>query len=410
MGTLPTSLDALTAFTNAVDLMSDGQTDRAIESWMRAATLDSTYMQPRLHAAAALQGLHPAAADSVLIPVERRRAVLAPGDRAMLDYDLSAIRGKPDAMFEAAEAFLRAEPGADLPYFFMEGAAVAMNRPERAIEAGTHIDSAGRFRLAGASALHYNFLTRAYHQLGRFALELEQARAGRARNPTSVAMAALEARALAALDSVRKLDRIIDEIEGAMTPWEEWTTASALLDVAGELEYHGGTREAVVGVITRALKATEFRDSSSATAEASAFDRARCLYQLGRYRDAASLLATLARGPSTDVQHPVYLSYQAAAAARLGRTTLTDHLARQLDSLRGRPYDRGVTPYAQAQLAAQRGDTAAALAFLAQAFRDGITLLPTTSLHADRMLTPLRGNARFEDLARRGVAGLEGIR
>lgn len=83
----------------------------------------------------------------------------------------------------------------------------------------------------------------------------------------------------------------------------------------------------------------------------------------------------------------------------LGKREVADRIADSLVALRPRPYDRGLTAYAQAQLEAQRGDTTAAIDFLEQALREGAQMNGIFP-HNDLMLEPLWANPRFQDLLR----------
>jgi predicted Zn-dependent protease len=123
------------------------------------------------------------------------------------------------------------------------------------------------------------------------------------------------------------------------------------------------------------------------------FELARTYYHLAKYAEADSLLVTLvARSPA----NPIYLAYRAAAAYHLGNESVLTALSQRLDTLR-RPYDRGLTDYARAMLAAQRGDLSDALTALERSLGTG---MPSDGVwvEPELMFKPLWHHPKFESL------------
>ena len=405
MGALPSSWEAYNEFVEGLDSMIQGNADAAVTHWRRAAALDSTYMQPRLHAAATLAGPNPSAADTLLDEVERRGTTLRPGDRALLNYDRGIVRGRLDDALQAAEAFVTAEPGLPFPQFFLSLVAVAVNHPKRALEAASHVPyQDGRFRASWAGWFYFLVVTEAHHQLRDHRRELDAARTARALHPESQAILALEIRALAALRDTAGIEPRLDTLE-AMPPTRNTPPVSSiLLTIAGELTQHGDSAHAD-RVLRRVLQSRSrlSEDDPPVTAAVRRFDRGRALYFLGRYAEATALFDSLGRDQSKWLAlvtlDKSLLAFRAATAHRLGKPQVANQITGQLDSLRSSPYDHGLTSYAQAQVAAQRGDTAAAIESLARALSDGAQMNGRAS-HNDLMLAPLWKNPRFQEMLR----------
>jgi len=394
MGAPPGNVEAYEAFIEGLDEMSEGNAPGAVTQWTRAASLDTTWMQPRLHAAAALQLYAPAAADAILAAVERRRALLTPGDRAWVAMVRSILAGKSAVNLEVCQELARAEPGAQLPHFFVMISAVRANRPNVVIEAASHVTpQSGRFHLPWANETYFWLLTEAYHQLGQHSKELEQARIARRLQPDNRNLVAIEARALAALDSLSQMESLLAQLE-AMRPMPYGPSVpSLLLPIAGELRVHRHPADAE-RVLQRAVKWHQSQSSEDRT-EMARYDFGRALYALGQYAEAAPVFDSLAHEQPTN---PFYLAYTGAIAAHRGQPSIAKQVDTRLSALR-RDFDRGETVYARAQLAAQRGDTSEAITFLARSIEQGAPP-QTTSIHSDMMLEPLWGDSRFVELLR----------
>jgi serine/threonine protein kinase/tetratricopeptide (TPR) repeat protein len=398
MGALPTNLEAYNEYLTGIDQISLGNPFGAIDHWRRAAALDTSFMQPLLHAAATLSAIRPAAADSLVQEVERQKQ-LTPGDRALLNLVRGLVRGRLIDALEGAQAFVRAEPKAQLPYFFLENVAVRVNRPRVALDAAKHVKhESGRFRLPTSALLHFTVLTEAHHLLSDHKKELAAARTVRELHPNSRDILALEVRALAALGRIDEMTPLLGQLE-AMPREDSLSppTASLLLVFAGELAAHH-SRTMAQRLIERA--ASEHEPVGGLLAPAAQASRGRALYLLGRWEEAASVFDSVVARPESimDPFYPSFLAWSAAAALRLERRSDVDRIASRLETLR-RDYDQGITAYSRAILAAQRHDTAAALRLLEQSLREGMPA-NGVSIHNDLMLEPLWKTPEFRELLR----------
>jgi serine/threonine protein kinase/tetratricopeptide (TPR) repeat protein len=304
MGASPGSTAALYAFLDGLDLMSQGDIRGAIVHWARAAALDTTYMQPRLHSVAALQGVYPEAADTLLTWVERRRTKLTPGDLAWLDLDRGSLEGNVPATLTAARALVKAEPGAQLPYWFLALSAVRLNRPHEAIDASKHVNSeTGRFRYEWAGQIYFATLTDAYHQLGEHRIELDSARAAARLHPENREIVVYVLRALAALGALDEVEPLLDKLEVLEQAPNGRTVPDLLFVVAGELQQHGHIVEATQ-VLRRAEAWQRARPPEEQQTSTARFNLGRALFFLREYDEAARLFTTLVREAPQNASYP----------------------------------------------------------------------------------------------------------
>jgi tetratricopeptide (TPR) repeat protein len=242
--------------------------------------------------------------------------------------------------------------------------------------------------------VHFYVVTEANHQLGKHDVELASARIATTLHPDSRDLVGMALRATAALGDIRTLDSLLTSIEAMPPSPNGRPLASWLLTAAGELAYHGHRADAE-RIIRRAAEWQRTHPIESTPFWNASFELARTFYFLGAYRDAGRLLDSLiAREP----QNPFYLAYAAASEARVGNATTAAVLRNRLDAL-NRPFDHGETPYARALVAAELGDSSSAVTLLRHSLERG---MPPDhfSIHADLMLSRLRGNAEFEQLLR----------
>ena len=395
MGAPPTNMDAYRAFIEGLNENAAGHHAEGLAQWLRAAALDSTYAQPLLHAAAMLSGPFPSRADALLERVKARLSTLTPGDRAWYDAIRTNTDGNTTGFLEASQAIRRAEPGTPLPYFFIGIGAIRLHRPNTALEATKHIDfESGRFGMQWAGEVASFVVMEAYHQLERHDDELAFARHAVSLHPENRNLVASELRARAALGQLDGIDSLVTKLE-AMPPAPYGPPLpSLLLVIAGELEYHGHVEDGR-RLLRHIVASPQMRSAEESLGDSARFDVGRAFYFLERYDSAAAVFDALVR---TDSVNPFRLAFAAVTASRLGQTARAADLGARLDSLRRR-FDHGHTPYARALAAAQRGDTAAALALLQAALDRGVPP-DGMSVHTDLALSPLWRSARFQGLLR----------
>ena len=394
-GASPPTYEAYEQFLAGLDLFERADWVAAVPYFARAAALDTTYAQPLLAAVDAYNNLGPPApADSVLRILERRREALTPADRAHVDRLRGMLAGDYMAALVAARTMAAADPVAQLPHHLHSTLALRAGRPREALAAAAPIaHSFGRVRSPWTGAAYWNVVASSHHVLGEHDRELTTARTARAYHPDTRNIRAFGLRALAAVGHVDTLRSGLAELEVMSATPGAASVPSLLLGLADELDAHGHPQVARE-TLRRAVAAAQTRPAAEQQTAAARYELARALYRLGESGAAAALIAALAAERPDD---PRYLLYLGLLATRDWRRAEAARVAERLRGLQ-RPFDRGQTTYARAQLAAALGDRAAALSLLRQALSEGLAYGVT--LHADPELAPLRDDPGFRALLR----------
>ena len=393
MGAPPPTYGAYEQVLAGLDVFERGDWAAAVPYFTRAAALDTTYAQPLLAIVEAYNNLgRPAEADSVVRLLEGRREALAPADRAHLDRLRGGLDGDRMAALAGARASAAAAPGATLPRYLHAAMALRAGRPREALAAAAPLaTSFGRVRSPWTGSVYWGEVTGAHHVLGAHEAELAAARTARAYHPDARNIRALELRALAALGRLDAVRRGLAELEGMPATPGASSVPAILLVVAQELDAHGHPEE-TRAALRRAVDAARARPAAEQRTAAARYALARALHLVGEHDAAAPLFAALAAERPDD---PRYVAHLGLVAARRGRRAEAERVAERLGALR-RPFDRGQTTYARAQLAAALGDLPAALTLLRQALTEGVPYGP--ALHADPALAPLRSDPAFRAL------------
>lgn len=385
--------EAYREFAAGYEVFSRGDLEAALRFWARAAAMDTTFTSPVLISAQTLVMLgRTAGADSLLRRLARRREALPSPERGVLDRLQAAIAGDHAAALIAARSIRQAAPGWYLGYFLQAQEAVKANQPREALEATAHLASDSDVvhgRLGGA--VYWRTVADAHHMLADYPGELVAGRAEREALPGASEGLVHEIRALAALGRIDAIKPWLDSLDAV--PRGGATADPALLaDLADELAAHGRVDDAreIRRRIATSTPGTEAARPSPNVREI----RGRALSLLGRWQAADTTFAHLARAYPGE---PSYLADRAENEARGGRRAEAVRIDQRLARF-DRPYDRGRTLLARAEIAATLGDHEAALALLRRALAAGVPYGP--ALHADPAFAPLRSDARFRELLR----------
>lgn len=339
--------------------------------FIRAATLDTSYAQALLWAGITSANLrvYPRA-DSLLAILDGTRERLAPYDQANLEYFYRGfVQGNWAASYAGARRMLQLAPEAGHAHYAVGFTAIALNRPEEALDALLDMDLERGWGRSWAPKL-LNLTTRAYHQLGRHEAELDLARRLRRLDPGQGWYRLAEVRALAALGRLEELEQRLDE--GLAFPvtertWEPYSPAIMALLAGRELGAHGYPERALAA----AERAVTWYLSRPAAERASIEGRralAGAFYQAGRLAEARALVDSLAAEGDRGM---AWFGTRGVIAARERRL---DDAARWSDSLAALPaeYRFGNTYYWQARIAALSGRPDAAVELLRQALGEGL--------------------------------------
>jgi DNA-binding SARP family transcriptional activator len=349
----------------------------AAEHFYRAIELDSAFLAPLFYLVMAHANLGEfALAESNAQVLATKRAQLSDYQRHTLDWMLARQRGDHMGALEAA----RARGGIDVGV-----QALVVNRPAEAVEVLSAIDLTQTY-------FQWLALMEAYHLLGDFGRELEEARRGRAEYPTRLRMMDAELRALAALGRVTEADRVLEE--SFLLPTEEsFTPANLMANLTAELRAHGH-RAASSEVAERAIPWLLSRPGEDQGSWAHRYGLALAYYQGEHWEQARSVLEQLA---SETPEHMGVRGYLGALAARRGDRAEALGISEGLSGTAA-PLAFGVDLYRQARIASLLGDRGRAVALLRDAWAAGWPY--TIAAHRDMDLEPLRGYPPFEEFMR----------
>ncbi len=363
--------------------------------FIRAAELDTSYAQAVLWAGIASANLriYPRA-DSLLATLDSARERLAPYDQANLEYFYRGfVQGNWPASHAGARRMLQLAPNAGHAHYAVGFTAVALNRPEEALEALLSVDLERGWGRSWAPQL-MNLITRAYHQLGQHESELEWARRLRRIDPGQGWLRIAEGRALAALGRVEELEQRLDE--GLAFPptertWEVYSPGGFALLAGRELEAHGFPGHAD-SAVARAVAWYEGRPDAERTTPQARRALATALYQQGRYAEAGTIFRALAAEAPAGMGDFGALG---VIAAREGRRAEAAAWSDSVAAIPG-PYRFGNGFYWQARIAALSGRPDDAVQLLRHALRDGLGR--HHQIHAEPDFRSLRQHPAFREL------------
>jgi len=349
----------------------------AIAHFYRAVALDSAFLAPRFYLVMAHANLNQfASADSNAQVLATNRARLSEYERHTLDWMLARSRGDQMAALEAA----RARGGIDVGV-----QALIVNRPAEAVNVLSAVDLSPHY-------FQWLALMEAYHVLGEYRRELDEARRGREVYPGRQRMLDAELRALAALGEVAEAEGILDEsfllpIEQSITP------ATLMANLTTELRAHGH-RQAASEVAERAIAWLLSRSEEEREGWQHRYELALAYYHGERWQEARSVLEGLA---SETPEHVGVRGYLGSLAARLADPAEALAVSEGLSGTAA-ARDFGADFYRQARIASLLGDRERAVALLRDAWTRGWAY--TISAHRDVDLEPLRGYPPFEEFMR----------
>jgi serine/threonine-protein kinase len=360
---MPPTYDAYQLFDRGLRRFNAQDYRGALPEFLEAIRLDSTWAAPVLYAASAASNSgRDRIVDSLLRSLEGRQKALGESERWYAEAMRHELAGDGDA---AREAYRRSAElsSSGREWYNFARVALQTGRPEEALEALLHADP-DRGLLRGWSS-YWTQMAHAYHLLGRHEEELAAARALRGRFPDRHVGLTLEVRALAALGRAGTIDSALATADD-LPPLTYWSRAAALVVAGEELWAHGHEAEGRV-LLERALEWLAAQRAAYPEFDAHRFWEADALYALGRWAEAESLFAGLARDFSGSVENLQYRGSAALAAAHRGDPAAERRLGEPL------PRERGEHAIYRARLAAIRGDASQASALFSAAVRDGVS-------------------------------------
>jgi tetratricopeptide (TPR) repeat protein len=359
----PPTFEAYRAFDRALEQFNAQQYRPSIEGFRAAFAADSGFVPPIVYAAqAAWNTSQVELLDTLLTILDRRRGELTDYHDGLRAFLRAVLAGDGESAFTAAARAAEAAPESRAAY---DAALVALwlGRPDEARRRLERL-SPDRGAMLGWPSYWTN-LAHARHLTGDHAAELAAAREMRRRHPTLRVAWTLEARALAVAHDTSGIDSLLTAASD-LDPDVYWSQSSMLVVAGEELAAHG---DSVAGMryLRRAERATAARLAIDPTDADHLFWRGSALHSLGQYREARTVLRTLAR---QSPHRTNFLEQEAIAAERAGESGA---LARVTQPP---AFDRGARLVAEARVAAARGEIEVARSRLRDALRVGYRSWP----------------------------------
>jgi tetratricopeptide (TPR) repeat protein len=326
----------------------------------RAIELDPDYHLPRILLVFSHQNVGEwAKAESLVSELERKRDGLSPYESYRVDQLIAIANGDLEGAYYAAH-----QASSISPEFgpVMDGAvyAIALNRPQEAIEAMQTIDTS---RVLIGWTDYWEWLTAAKHMLGEHDEELSKALKARALYPDSLPVMLAETRARAALGDTDGLQPLIDAT--IRLGVQRNSTAGDVLRATGEELIAHGYNDAGREILARAI--LWYQNLQPDEKETRSDGLAITLLSAGRVDEAVFLLEPLQQ------KFPKRISLLGAlgvAKALQGDRADAERISTQLEGI-DVPYTFGSVSVWQARIAAALGDGDQAMDFLQRALSEG---------------------------------------
>jgi TolB-like protein len=384
MGHMP-SYAAYRAFSEGLEIFWRSDFAGSQRHFQRAIELDPNYHLPRILLIFSYRHIGAWTESEVLVSeLERRRDELSPYESYRLDQLIAAANGDLEAAYNAAH-----QASSISPEFgpVMDGAAyaIALNRPQEAIEAMQMIDTN---RVLIGWTQYWELLTAARHMLGHHDEELNEALIARAQYPDSLGVIFIESRARAALGDTEGVQSLLDaSINMGVQPG--WTVGGLFRVTGEELIAHG---KADAGRETLAQAVSWYQTRPAGEKERLRFSLALTLLSAGRVDETIELLELL---DHEDPNRFFVLGALGVAKALHGDRASAERISAQLEGTRV-PYSFGGTSFWQAQIAVALGNKDQAMAFLQRAFSEGTSM--GDWIHRDPVFRSMLDHPPFQTL------------
>ena len=330
-----------------------------LEPYSRAYNLDTSFILPLIYKCYAYLLLSQYdQADSLFRFLSQRRASLGRLELFVLD-DLNGLLSGNRA--QGLSAMRQAGKLAPQSFYAFEWGylALANNRPRECIEAYKGLDAPCPW------VFYWTNLAEAYHLLGEHEKELESAREGRRRFPTSSSPYYREFCALAAMERMDELR----ELMGEQTNFMNFGTPAYVRRIAAEeLRAHGHEDQAMT-LLHEAIRWYESQPSEKLDSIKEYY--ALTQYYARRWDKAKDVYEELAKkSPKDSAAGRGYEGWLGLIAARQGDRKRAMEVSDWLKNLK-LPYLFGANAYQRARIAAILGDKEQAVALLKESFLQG---------------------------------------
>jgi len=384
MGHMP-SYAAYRAFIEGLEVFWRSDFAGSRRYFHRAIELDPDYHLPRILLVFSHRNVGEwAEAEPLVSELERRRDELSPYESYRVDQLIAVGNGDLEGAYFAAH-----QASSISPEFgpVMDGAtyAIALNRPQEAIEAMQTIDTS---RVLIGWTEYWERLTAARHMLGEHDAELNEALKARALYPDSLLVIFVEARARAARGDIDGIQQLIDA-SIRLGVQRGWTAGGVLRTTGEELIAHG---YADAGRETLARAINWYKNLPPEEKELRSDSLAITLLSAGRVDEAIVLLEPLQQ------KYPkrfFLLGALGVARALQGDRTDAERISAHLEGI-GAPYTFGSASVWQARIAAALGNKDQSMFFLKRAFSKGTGM--DDWIHREPAFRSMVDHPAFQDL------------
>jgi tetratricopeptide (TPR) repeat protein len=239
-----------------------------------------------------------------------------------------------------------------------------------------------------AGSWRIGVLCEAYHMLGEYERELQEARRGQARFPDLLSLREDEVRALAALGRIEEVNRVIDECLSIASSSSSWNPGAIMREAASELRVSGHKEEAKA-IAEQAVSWYKSRGTGDYR-----YALADALYLAERWKEAEAIFELLSADEPDNINTMGYLG---ALAARQGERDMALQISDELKHI-DRLYLFGRHTYWRACIAALLEEREQAVGLLRESFAQGRYY--GDYLHNDMNLESLRDYKPFKELLR----------
>ena len=384
----PPDYEAYQEYREGMQYFMKREYEKAIEHLLCAAAYDPYFVSPNLITAVAYLNLGQyAKADELSRKISALREKLVPGERHMLDWLQSWLRGDRIGAYKAHKQLLPIVP-MDSTYYYQAGLnAIRVNYPQEAVEALEKVDPNNP--ALKEWYLYWSVLTWARHMLGNHEEELKAAQQGRKQSPEFLSNLWYEVRALAALGKIEEVNSRLDE-SLTLPPQRGWNPAWVMAYAGDELKAQG-YKEAALQALERAIRWVENRSEEEKKDQSLRDLWAYALYGAERWEEAKNIYQSLHEEVPDSV---TYQGYLGTIAARLGNREEALRISEELKNIE-RPYLFGNQTYWRACIAALLGEKEQAMVFLRDALAQGVSY---GRLYGDMDLEPLLDYPPFKEL------------
>ena len=373
--------------------------------FQRAAAEDTTFVGSAVWLAfVGANGAGCDLTDSVATALAPARGRLTAFDRLTLDLSVARCRGDWQTGYRLAKEQAALRPRSTYAVYTAGFFALTSNHVREAHDLLASIDPERDLGWLSdpAKTVYWRDFSAAQHLVGEYDAELREARRQVRRFPTRLSARLTAARALAALGRGREA---LEQVEAMASLTSDETArvgmglppGMACYVVAAELLVHGDTTASRIA----AQRAVDWYRDDPARLQAGRYERyhfARALTILNRSDEA---LAVLAFGADADTTDPLHVALRGVLAARQGRRAAALVEDARLAAIGENPALAQLAAMQRVRIAGALGDREAAFEHFERGVALGMVRVALGhDLHSDPLYAPLRGDPRFDRVAR----------